>query len=278
MRAWGQGVAADLRLGLRANYHHNPNPRQLGRSAPPPHANVAHMVRWGANGRIAGCGLCADAPIRRKIAMRTSTPKQERMEPYVCTGARPWERQLSSAAGPTRLARASVVRGGFSASSTSETGLVYRGRSTCVTSSCGCSTSSNSSSLSPLRSSSDIDGYRRESGGVWEGCWELCFVNVRVLPVGELKRADVHTLPRAGQRLYSFFKDTRPPVQSRMGWQCQAAAGAGWRTSRAGAGSRRRPPWSARSGRAARRCLSARGRSRRARTHLGGRRPGATKS
>ena len=177
---------------------------------------------------------------------------------------------MSSAAGPTRLARASVVRGGFSVSSTSETGLVYRGRSTCVTSSCGCSTSSNSSSLSPLRSSSDIDGYRRESGGVWEGCWELCFVNVRVLPVavGELVRTYMRdAVPSAHTQrslidlaLFSFFfKDTRPPVQSRMGWQCQAAAG--WRTSRAGAGSRRRPPWSARSGRAARRCLSARGRS-----------------
>ena len=166
------------------------------------------MVLWGANGRIAGCGLSADAPIRRKIAMRTSTPKQERMEPYVCTGARPWERPLSPAAGPTRLARASVVRGGFSASSPSETGLVYRGRSTCVTSSCGCSTSSNSSSLSPLRSSSDIDGYRRESGGVWEGCWELCFVNVRVLPVAVGKLVRTYTFRQrtaVSYRSSSFF-------------------------------------------------------------------------
>ncbi len=117
---------------------------------------------------------------------------------------------MSPAAGPTRLARASVVRGGFSASSTSETGLVYRGRSTCVTSSCGCSTSSNSSSLSPLRSSSDIDGYRRESGGVWEGCWELCFVNVRVLPVGELKESERRVHCRSAVLLYSFFQRYSP--------------------------------------------------------------------
>ena len=198
---------------------------------------------------------------------------------------------MSPAAGPTRLARASVVRGGFSASSPSETGLVYRGRSTCVTSSCGCSTSSNSSSLSPLRSSSDIDGYRRESGGVWEGCWELCFVNVRVLPVAVGKLVRTYTFRqrtavsyRSSSFFSFFFKDTRPPVQSppvthglavpgrcwswlahvtrRSGVEAPAALVSSKRTSSSavplGAGSITR--------------------SRRARTHLGGRRPGATKS
>ena len=186
---------------------------------------------------------------------------------------------MSPAAGPTRLARASVVRGGFSASSTSETGLVYRGRSTCVTSSCGCSTSSNSSSLSPLRSSSDIDGYRRESGGVWEGCWELCFVNVRVLPVGELKRADVHCRSaHSGLIAFQRYSPTGTVthglavpgrcwswlahVTRRSGVEAPAALVSSKRTSSSavplGAGSITR--------------------SRRARTHLGGRRPGATKS
>ena len=121
--------------------------------------------RWSLGNLIIG-GVSGEGDVVKEVKGKKTTYKlagrvyvtkpKPRMEPYVCTGARPWERQLSPAAGPTRLARASVVRGGFSVSSTSETGLVYRGRSTCVTSSCGCSTSSNSSSLSPLRSSSDI--------------------------------------------------------------------------------------------------------------------------